>query len=62
MTIRLIACAAAIGSAFAFLSGPTQAAPQPSPVTPELSEAAKKEGKIVCYTAIDIKVAQYFGI
>ncbi|HET7383261.1 MAG TPA: hypothetical protein VFJ59_11845 [Pseudolabrys sp.] len=53
MTIQSIARAVAIGSAFAFLSGPTLAAPQPSPVTPELIEAAKKEGK---------KYSQNFGI
>jgi hypothetical protein len=53
MTIQSIARAVAIGSAFAFLSDPTQAAPQPSPVTPELIEVAKKEGK---------KYSQYFGI
>jgi hypothetical protein len=53
VTIQSIARAVAIGSAFAFLSGPTLAAPQPSPVTPELIEAAKKEGK---------KYSQNFGI
>jgi hypothetical protein len=53
MTIQSIARAVTIGSAFAFLSGPTQVAPQPSPVTPELIEVAKKEGK---------KYFQYFGI
>jgi hypothetical protein len=33
------------------------AAPAPTPVTPQLIEAATKEGKVVYYTAIDLKVA-----
>lgn len=48
------ALAAAIGGAFA-------APPEPSPVTPQLVEAAKKEGKVVFYTAIDLKVAEGIG-
>ncbi len=34
------------------------AAPEPSTITPALIEAAKKEGKIVWYTAVDINVAE----
>ena len=34
------------------------AAPAPSAVTPALIEAAKKEGKVVWYTAIDLPVAE----
>ena len=34
------------------------AAPAPQPVTPQLIEAAKKEGKVVFYTAIDLQVAE----
>ena len=34
------------------------AAPAPSRVTPELIEAAKKEGKVVWYTSIDLPVAE----
>lgn len=34
------------------------AAPPPTPVTPALIEAAKKEGKAVWYTSIDLKVSQ----
>jgi iron(III) transport system substrate-binding protein len=34
------------------------AAPAPSKVTPELIEAAKKEGKVVWYTAVDLPVAE----
>jgi len=45
--------------AFALLLGPACAAPpEPSPVTQQLIEAATKEGKVVYYTAIDLKVAQ----
>ena len=34
------------------------AAPPPSPVTPELIEAARKEGKVSWYTAVDLPVAE----
>ena len=34
------------------------AAPPPSAITPELIEAAKKEGKIVYYTSIDLSAAE----
>jgi iron(III) transport system substrate-binding protein len=34
------------------------AAPAPGKVTPELIEAAKKEGKVVWYTAVDLPVAE----
>lgn len=34
------------------------AAPAPQPVTPQLIEAAKREGKVVFYTAIDLHVAE----
>jgi iron(III) transport system substrate-binding protein len=34
------------------------AAPAPSRVTPELIEAARKEGKVVWYTAVDLPVAE----
>ena len=34
------------------------AAPSPSKVTPELIEAAKKEGKVIWYTAVDLPVAE----
>jgi iron(III) transport system substrate-binding protein len=58
MTIRVTTRAAHVAGAFAFLPGLAQAAPQPTLLTPELIEAARKEGKVVYYTAIDIKVAQ----
>src|SRR5437588_3015471 len=36
----------------------TSAAPPASTVTPQLIEAAKKEGKVVYYTSIDLPVAE----
>ena len=35
-----------------------QAAPEASRITPELVEAAKKEGKIVWYTSVDLTIAE----
>ena len=51
--VRVCAFAAALAAAPAFA-----APPAPTPVTPQLIEAATKEAKIVYYTAIDLKVAQ----
>jgi iron(III) transport system substrate-binding protein len=36
----------------------TSAAPPASAVTPQLIEAAKKEGRVVYYTSIDLPVAE----
>src|SRR5207302_1889356 len=47
--------ALAAGSAFATIAS---AAPPPSPVTAELIEAARKEGKVVFYTSIDLPFAE----
>ena len=47
--------AAAVG-AFARPAG--AAAPEPSPVTPALINAARKEGKAVWYAAMDLPVAE----
>src|ERR671925_106505 len=50
------------GSAAIAASGPlasvTSAAPPASAVTPELIAAAKKEGRVVYYTSIDLPVAE----
>ncbi len=35
-----------------------QAAPEASKITPELVEAAKKEGKVVWYTSVDLTIAE----
>ena len=51
--------AAAIAGAIALLLGQAAAAPPAaSPITPELIAAATKEGKVVFYSAIDLKVTQ----
>ena len=36
-------------------------APTPSAITPALIEAAKKEGKVALYTAVDLPVAERFA-
>jgi len=48
--------ALAIGSAFS--TKVLSAAPPASAVTPELLEAAKKEGKVVWYTSVDLPLAE----
>jgi iron(III) transport system substrate-binding protein len=59
MTTAWTMRAAAIGGAFAALLGQAVAAPPAATlVTPQLIAAATKEGKVVYYTAIDVKVAQ----
>ena len=46
----------------AFFAEPIRAAaPTPSAVTPGLIEAARKEGKIAFYTALDLQVAEKLG-
>src|ERR1044072_1592201 len=48
--------ALALGSVFA---PPARAeAPPPEAITPQLIEAAKKEGKVVWYTSIDLAVSE----
>jgi len=53
-----VAGAAAIG---AFARPARAAAPEPSAVTPALVEAARREGKVSFYTAMDILVAEKFA-
>jgi iron(III) transport system substrate-binding protein len=50
--------AAAVGALALLLSPAFAAPPAAEPITPQLIEAATKEGKVVYYTAIDVKVAQ----
>src|SRR5262245_58236419 len=48
-------------AAAAFAAAPARvraAAPEPVPVTPDLVEAAKKEGKVVWYAAMDLPVSE----
>src|SRR4051812_25752481 len=51
--------AVAVGTVFA---SPVRAAPPPAQaITPDLIEAAKKEGKVVFYTAMDLQFAERLG-
>lgn len=59
MMIAMTMRAPLVAGALVLLLGPASAAPPaPSPVTPQLIEAATKEGKVVYYSAIDLKVTQ----
>jgi hypothetical protein len=61
---KLLQGTAALGGA-AFATRVLAAAPSAEAVTPALIEAAKKEGKVVYYTSIDLPVAEkikQFGI
>jgi iron(III) transport system substrate-binding protein len=59
MTHAFAVRAATVAGAFAFLVAPAFAAPPaPTTVTPQLLEAATKEGKVVLYTAMELKTAQ----
>jgi iron(III) transport system substrate-binding protein len=49
---------AALAAGTVWASPLRAAAPPPSAVTPELVEAAKKEGKVVYYTSIDLPLAE----
>jgi iron(III) transport system substrate-binding protein len=48
-------------AAGAFATPLRAAAPEPSAITPALVDAAKKEGKVAFYTAMDIPVAERFA-
>src|SRR4249919_3523687 len=52
--------ATALGAA-AFATQVRAAAPAAEPVTPALIEAAKKEGKVVWYTSVDLPLAEKVG-
>ena len=52
---------AALAAGTVWASPLRAAAPPPSAVTPELVEAAKKEGKVVYYTSIDLPLAEKFA-
>ncbi|HET9176293.1 MAG TPA: extracellular solute-binding protein [Pseudolabrys sp.] len=51
----------ALAAGAAFSTGVMSAAPPASAVTPELIEAAKKEGKVVWYTSVDLKLSEQIG-
>jgi iron(III) transport system substrate-binding protein len=51
-----------VALATAAYAAPVRAqAPAPAAITPQLIEAAKKEGKLAFYTAMDLPVAERFG-
>jgi iron(III) transport system substrate-binding protein len=59
MTSAFTARAILVAGVLVLLRGPASAAPPaPTQITPQLIDAATKEGKVVYYTAIDLKVAQ----
>jgi iron(III) transport system substrate-binding protein len=51
----------ALAAATVFAEPARPAAPEPSPITPALIEAAKREGKVSFYTALELPVAERFG-
>src|SRR5262245_20016481 len=53
--------ASALTAGAAFSTQVLSAAPPASPVTPALIEGAKKEGKVVWYTSIDLKLSEQIG-
>jgi iron(III) transport system substrate-binding protein len=53
--------AATLAAGTVFATPLRAAAPPPSAVTPDLVEAARKEGKVNFYTAIDLQTAQKVG-
>jgi iron(III) transport system substrate-binding protein len=52
---------AALAAATTFAAPIRAQAPAAAGITPALLEAAKKEGKVVWYTAMDLKVAEHMG-
>jgi iron(III) transport system substrate-binding protein len=58
---RTVLKATAAAGVSVFATPLRAAAPEASPITPALIEAAKKEGKLVFYTAMDLQLAEYYG-
>jgi iron(III) transport system substrate-binding protein len=55
---EMLATAATLAAGTVFAEPLRAAAPPPSAVTPELVEAARKEGKVSFYTAIDLQTSE----
>jgi iron(III) transport system substrate-binding protein len=55
---RTILKASGVAAASAFASPIRAAAPEPTATTPALVEAARKEGKVIYYTSIDLPVSE----
>src|SRR5262252_6614686 len=53
--------ASALTAGAAFSTRVLSAAPPASPVTPAMIEGAKKEGKVVWYTSVDLKLSEQIG-
>jgi iron(III) transport system substrate-binding protein len=53
--------ASALAATGVFAEPIRAAAPPAASITPQLIEAAKKEGKVVWYTSVDLKLAQQIG-
>lgn len=60
-TRRTLLQGTAVLGASVFAAPLRAAAPEPSAITPALIEAAKKEGKLAFYTAMDLPVAEKLG-
>ena len=58
---EVLGAAAATMTGTVFAEPSRAAAPAPSAVTPELIEAARKEGKVSYYAAIELGVAERLG-
>jgi hypothetical protein len=57
----LLKGSSALAAATVFAEPLRAAAPEPSEITPALIEAARKEGKVSFYTALELPVAERFG-
>ena len=57
----LLIGSSALAAGAAFSTQVLSAAPPASAVTPALIEAAKKEGKVVWYTSVDLKLSEQIG-
>ena len=57
----LLIGSSAFAAGAAFSTQVLSAAPPASSVTPQLIEAAKKEGKVVWYTSVDLKLSEQIG-
>ena len=58
---ELLKGSTALAAATVFADPARAAAPAPSPITPALIEAARREGKVSFYTALELPVAERFG-
>ena len=58
---RAVLKGTAAAAATVFAQPLRAALPEASPITPALIDAAKKEGKLVFYTAMDLQLAERFG-